>query len=87
MPFSALMAEFVNGSRSGGGGSGCAGGGVASGRGGWVHGVAFSPSGDHLAWVAHDSSVNVARAEDHGKGIQVRTLTMPLGSLLACCPG
>ena len=60
------MAEFVNGGRSSGGG-----GGGGGGRGGWVHGVAFSPSGDRLAWVSHDSSVNVATAEHHSKGIQV----------------
>lgn len=28
--------------------------------GGWVHSVSFSPSGDHLAWVAHNSSLSVA---------------------------
>lgn len=28
--------------------------------GGWVHSVSFSPSGDHLAWVAHNSSISVA---------------------------
>lgn len=30
--------------------------------GGWVHSVSFSPSGDHLAWVAHNSSISVADA-------------------------
>lgn len=30
--------------------------------GGWVHSVSFSPSGDHLAWVAHNSSIAVADA-------------------------
>jgi actin related protein 2/3 complex subunit 1A/1B len=48
------MAEFVNG----------------GGRGGWVHGVAFAPSGNRLAWVAHDSSVSIADASDAEKGIQ-----------------
>jgi actin related protein 2/3 complex subunit 1A/1B len=28
--------------------------------GGWVHSVAFSPSGTHLAFCAHDSSVTIA---------------------------
>ena len=30
--------------------------------GGWVHSVSFSPSGDQLAWVAHNSSISVADA-------------------------
>lgn len=30
--------------------------------GGWVHSVSFSPSGDQLAWVAHNSSITVADA-------------------------
>ncbi|OQR80031.1 actin-related protein 2/3 complex subunit 1A-like [Tropilaelaps mercedesae] len=29
---------------------------------GWVHGVAFSPDGNRVAWVAHDSSISVATA-------------------------
>lgn len=29
---------------------------------GWVHGVAFSPDGSRVAWVAHDSSISVATA-------------------------
>ena len=31
----------------------------SNGSGGWVHGVAFSPSGNKLAWVGHDSSISV----------------------------
>ncbi|KAL1744351.1 WD40-repeat-containing domain protein [Schizophyllum fasciatum] len=31
----------------------------ASPAGGWVHGVSFSPSGDALAFVSHDSSISV----------------------------
>jgi len=31
----------------------------SNGGGGWVHSVSFSPSGDRLAWVGHDSSVSV----------------------------
>lgn len=34
----------------------------SNGGGGWVHSVSFSPSGDKLAWVGHDSSVSVADA-------------------------
>ena len=31
----------------------------SNGTGGWVHDVAFSPSGNKLAWVGHDSSISV----------------------------
>ncbi|KAF9915231.1 hypothetical protein BX616_006615 [Lobosporangium transversale] len=31
----------------------------SSGTGGWIHGVAFSPSGDSLAFTGHDSSITV----------------------------
>lgn len=30
--------------------------------GGWVHSLSFSPSGDQLSWVAHNSSITVADA-------------------------
>jgi len=30
--------------------------------GGWVHGIRFSPSGDKLAWVGHDSTISVVDA-------------------------
>lgn len=33
-----------------------------NGAGGWVHSVAFSPSGCKIAWVAHDASISVAVA-------------------------
>ena len=32
---------------------------------GWVHAVAFSPSGNKLAWVGHDSSISVVDAENN----------------------
>ncbi|MFT7797693.1 actin-related protein 2/3 complex subunit 1A-like [Arapaima gigas] len=50
--------------------------------GGWVHGVSFSPSGDRLAWVSHNSSISVA---DASKGKEVTQLTvdhLPLLSVL-----
>lgn len=51
MPFGAVMAEF----------------GTSSGGGGWIHDVSFSPSGDELAFVGHDSSVNVANGNVAGE--------------------
>merc|ERR1719348_245594 len=36
----------------------------SNGGGGWVHSVAFSPSGGKIAWVGHDSSISVATAAD-----------------------
>ncbi|KAK7796817.1 hypothetical protein U0070_004613, partial [Myodes glareolus] len=48
----------------------------------WVHGVSFSSSGSHLAWVSHDSAVSIA---DASKSVQVSTLKtefLPLLSVL-----
>ncbi|TRY59631.1 hypothetical protein DNTS_003899 [Danionella cerebrum] len=50
--------------------------------GGWVHSVCFSPSGDSLAWVSHNSAISVA---DASKGKEVTLLTtrhLPLLSVL-----
>uniref|UniRef100_A0AAY4CJ92 Actin-related protein 2/3 complex subunit n=1 Tax=Denticeps clupeoides TaxID=299321 RepID=A0AAY4CJ92_9TELE len=50
--------------------------------GGWVHSVSFSPSGDTLAWVSHNSSISVA---DGPRGKQVTHLTtdnLPLMSVI-----
>lgn len=33
-----------------------------AGSGGWVHSVCFSASGNRLAWVSHDSTVNFVDA-------------------------
>lgn len=50
-------------------------------NGGWVHDVAFSPSGNALAFVSHDSSVNVVYPSGPGQPpaafIAVRTETLP----------
>eukprot|EP00121_Abeoforma_whisleri_P006066 Awhi_evm1s5507 len=32
---------------------------------GWVHDVAFSPSGDRLAWVSHSSSISFVDGSNH----------------------
>lgn len=48
--------------------------------GGWVHCVSFSPSGNKLAWVGHDSSISVVnKAED-----QVSTVKHQYLPYLAC---
>lgn len=49
---------------------------------GWVHGVKFSPSGDKLAWVAHDSSVNVVDMSDHTKVFRCLTSGLPMLSVI-----
>ncbi|KAJ0058245.1 hypothetical protein NL108_012047 [Boleophthalmus pectinirostris] len=54
--------------------------------GGWVHSVSFSPSGDQLVWVSHNSSITVA---DASKSKEVTTLTtdrLPLLSVLFISP-
>jgi len=52
----------------------------------WVHDVAFSPSGDALAWVTHDSSVLVAYPsgpEQPPLGVvQIATSFLPFSSLV-----
>ena len=54
--------------------------------GGWVHGVAFSPSGDALAYVAHDSSVTVVYPSGPDQPphavITVTTQVLPFVTLL-----
>ncbi|GFZ47155.1 Actin-related protein 2/3 complex subunit 1 [Saitozyma sp. JCM 24511] len=57
----------------------------ASPNGGWVHDVAFSPSGDALAFVSHDSSVNIVYPSGPGEPpaafISVRCPSLPYLSL------
>ncbi|KAG0165244.1 protein 2 3 complex subunit [Apophysomyces sp. BC1034] len=50
----------------------------SNGRGGWVHAVAFSPSGDSLAFAGHDASINIAYPGQDGQHI---LLTVPLTTL------
>lgn len=53
---------------------------------GWIHDVAFSPSGDVLAFAAHDSSITVVYAsapEQPPKAmINISTQMLPLTSLI-----
>jgi len=49
---------------------------------GWVHGVKFSPSGDQLAWVAHDSSVSIVNMISQDKVYTVLSPNLPYVSVL-----
>jgi actin related protein 2/3 complex subunit 1A/1B len=53
---------------------------VASG--GWVHGIRFSPSGDKLAWVSHDSTIYVADAAKDMKLTTLKTQFLPFHEIL-----
>ena len=49
---------------------------------GWVHGVKFSPSGDNLAWVSHDSSVNVVNINSQEKVFRCLMSSLPLTTVM-----
>lgn len=49
---------------------------------GWVHGVKFSNSGDKLAWVSHDSSVNVVDMNTQDNVFRCLTTCLPLLSII-----
>ncbi|KAI3405020.1 ARC40 [Candida oxycetoniae] len=52
----------------------------------WIHGVKFSPNGDALAWVAHDSSIGVVYPQGEGLAprsiLNVRTNYLPFESVV-----
>jgi len=50
----------------------------SNGRGGWVHSVAFSPSGSKVAWTAHDSSVSVVTGGEGAVPAVHNTKELPL---------
>eukprot|EP00795_Rhopilema_esculentum_P008924 gene8924-16550_t len=52
----------------------------SNGGGGWVHSVAFSPSGNKLAWVGHDSSISFVDGEKK----EVETLRGQFLPFLSC---
>lgn len=82
MPVGQLMGEFTS----------------STGGGGWVHSVSFSPSGNKLCFVAHDSSVTVVDATSNMAVYSIRTEFLPFltciwvseASIVAagydCCP-
>jgi len=53
---------------------------ISNGGGGWVHSVAFSPSGNKIAWVGHDSSISV----QSGGAKDVATLKGEFLPFLSC---
>ncbi|KAJ8950959.1 hypothetical protein NQ317_017570 [Molorchus minor] len=61
MPLGQLMAEFVN----------------SNAGGGWVHNVSFSPDGNKVCWVSHDSSINLADATKGNAVCKLRTEFLP----------
>ncbi|KAJ3016067.1 hypothetical protein HKX48_004245 [Thoreauomyces humboldtii] len=50
-------------------------------NGGWIHSVAFSPSGDQVAWASHDSTVTVAHGPSETP-IAIPTGGLPIVSLI-----
>lgn len=48
--------------------------------GGWVHSVSFSPDGNKICWVSHDSTVNVADASKGNLTYKLRTEFLPFMS-------
>ncbi|KAF9350690.1 hypothetical protein BGX34_001033 [Mortierella sp. NVP85] len=53
----------------------------SSGTGGWIHSVAFSPSGNVLAFTGHDSTITIADPAN-GAIQSVRATTLPYLSIL-----
>jgi len=49
----------------------------SNGGGGWVHSVSFSPSGERMAWVGHDSSVSVADSSQGNKLAVIKDSFLP----------
>nr|DBA20168.1 TPA: hypothetical protein GDO54_015887 [Pyxicephalus adspersus] len=45
---------------------------------GWVHSVSFSHSGDHMAWVSHDSTICIVDATKKMRVTTLTTDTLPL---------
>ncbi|KAK7694002.1 hypothetical protein QCA50_003578 [Cerrena zonata] len=55
----------------------------ASHAGGWVHSVAFSPSGDALAFASHDSSISIAYPQHGPTAVHtIKLSVLPLVTLI-----
>jgi len=70
MPIGNMMAEFSN----------------SAAGGGWIHSVSFSHDGSKLAWVGHDSSINVADAGAGMSVMKLRTSLLPMLTLVWVSP-
>ncbi|XP_046584709.1 actin-related protein 2/3 complex subunit 1A-B-like isoform X3 [Haliotis rubra] len=66
MPWGTNLAEFSNGGETGSG---------------WVHSVSFSPSGDRLAWVGHDSSISVVDSNKGSELVCIKENFLPFMSI------
>lgn len=55
---------------------------LSNGGGGWVHDVKFSPSGNRLAWVGHDSSLSVTDSNSSDDIATVKEWYLPFTSLI-----
>jgi len=53
----------------------------STGGGGWVHSVSFSADGVRLAWVGHDSSINVVDASNSQQLVSVKTDFLPFAAV------
>uniref|UniRef100_A0A0B7AQ79 Arp2/3 complex 41 kDa subunit n=1 Tax=Arion vulgaris TaxID=1028688 RepID=A0A0B7AQ79_9EUPU len=49
----------------------------SNGGGGWVHSVSFSPSGDRIAWVGHNSSVSIVDANKGNELFVIKDSFLP----------
>lgn len=59
----------------------------SNGRGGWVHNVAFSPSGCKVGWVGHDSSVSVVQGGENAQPATLPLSNLPLVTCLFASEG
>lgn len=54
---------------------------LSTGGGGWVHSVSFSADGNRLAWVGHDSSINIYDAANSQQLTSVKTDFLPFNAV------
>lgn len=59
----------------------------SNGRGGWIHSVAFSPSGNKVAWVGHDASVSVVQGGENAEASVLALANLPFVTCLFISEG
>lgn len=57
-----------------------------AGSGGWIHSVSFNNSGDLMAWVGHDSSINLVNAAADMKVTKLKTSYLPFLTIMWAGP-